>query len=239
VTGGTEPDRRAELLASLERLRARIGAACESVGRDPDELSLIAVTKGFPVSDIALLGELGQQDVGESRDQEARRKIAALPEVNALDLNLRWHFVGRLQQNKCRSVASYAATVHSVERSQLVAGLGAGARHAGRRLAVFIQVSLDADTRRGGALVDDVIMLADQVALAPELDLLGVMAIAPMDADPDTAFAGLQDVSWQVRARHPDATSISAGMSGDLEAAIRQGATHLRVGSALLGRRRP
>ena len=239
MTGGTEPDRRAELLASLQRLRARIGAACESVGRDPDELSLIAVTKGFPVSDIALLGELGQQDVGESRDQEARRKIAALPEVSALDLNLRWHFVGRLQQNKCRSVASYAATVHSVERSQLVAGLAAGARHAGRRLAVFIQVSLDADTRRGGALVDDVIMLADQVALAPELDLLGVMAIAPMDADPDTAFAGLQDVSWQVRARHPDATSISAGMSGDLEAAIRQGATHLRVGSALLGRRRP
>jgi len=239
VTGGTEPDRRAELLASLEQLRARIGTACESVGRDPAELRLIAVTKGFPVSDIVLLSEFGQHDVGENRDQEARRKIAALLAVSAPDLDVRWHFVGRLQQNKCRSVASYATMVHSVDRPQLVAGLAAGAHHAGRRLGVFVQVSLDSDTRRGGALVDDVIMLADQVALTPELDLLGVMAIAPMDADPDTAFAGLQDVSWQVQARHPDATSISAGMSGDLEAAIRQGATHLRVGSALLGRRSP
>ena len=110
---------------------------------------------------------------------------------------------------------------------------------AERRLQVFVQVSLDADMQRGGALADDVIMLADQVALAAELDLLGVMAIAPMDADPDIAFAHLHDVSSQVQARHPDATAISAGMSGDLEAAIRQGATHLRVGSALLGRRRP
>jgi pyridoxal phosphate enzyme (YggS family) len=213
--------------------------ACAAAGRDPREIKLVAVTKGFPVSDIALLAELGLVDFGESRDQEARRKVAALPTVTGSAPHLRWHFVGRLQQNKCRSVASYATAVHSVDRPQLVAGLGAAAGQAGRRLAVFIQVSLDADPGRGGALADDVIMLADQVALAAELDLLGVMAIAPMGDDPDTAFGRLQDVSWRVQARHPDATAISAGMSGDLEAAIRQGATHLRVGSALLGRRRP
>jgi pyridoxal phosphate enzyme (YggS family) len=239
VTAGDDPHRRDELRAGLERVHRRIAAACRSVDRDPAQLRLIVVTKGFPVSDVALLAGLGVSDFGESRDQEARRKVAELPGRTESAGRPRWHFVGRLQQNKCRSVATYADTVHSVDRAQLVAGLDSGAHRAGRRVGVFVQVSVDNDPGRGGATVDDAVMLADQVALTANLDLLGVMTVAPMDADPDAVFAELQDVSSQVHARHPDATAISAGMSADLEAAIRQGATHLRVGSALLGRRRP
>ncbi len=226
--------RREEVAANLAVVRDRIAAACAAAGREPAEVTLVAVTKTFPTEDVRMLAELGVLDVGENRDQEARAKAAALQ-----DLPLRWHFVGRLQTNKCRSVARYATVVHSVDRAGLVAALGRAAHDAGRRLTVLVQVALDDDPTRGGARPDDVPALADAVAADHRLVLGGVMAVAPLGADPGRAFARLAEVAAAVRADHPTATAVSAGMSGDLEAAVRNGATHVRIGTALLGGRRP
>lgn len=230
----TDEARRAELAANLADVRARIAAACVAAGRDPAEVTLVAVTKTWPARDVRLLAGLGVLDVGENRDQEAAPKAAACP-----GLGLRWHFVGRLQTNKARSVASYAYAVHSVDSARLVAALQRGGEWAGRRLGALVQVSLDGDTSRGGARPADVPALADLVGAAPLLDLRGVMAVAPLDADPAEAFEVLAQVAAAVRAGHPDARWVSAGMSGDLEAAVAAGATHVRVGTALLGRRPP
>ncbi len=239
VTGGAsagEPadPRAAQIAANLAAVRRRIGAACAAAGRDPAGVTLVAVTKTFPAADVRRLLGLGVADVGENRDQEARVKAAAVPEA-------RWHFVGRLQRNKCRSVASYAALVHSVDRTELVAALAAGARRAGRDAAldVLVQVSLDGDPSRGGALPADVSGLAAAVADAAGLRLAGVMAVAPEGAAPRPAFSRLAEVAAELVRDHPNATVVSAGMSGDLEDALQCGATHVRIGTALLGGRTP
>jgi hypothetical protein len=234
VSEGNRADARtAEIAANLAAVRSRIAAGCAAVGRDPAGVTLIAVTKTFPAEDVRRLLALGVSDIGENRDQEARAKAAAVPAA-------RWHFVGRLQRNKCRSVASYAVLVHSVDRPELVAALDAGARRAGRSpLDVLIQVSLDADPGRGGAVPADVPRLAGAVADAAGLRLAGVMAVAPLDADPLPALASLAEVAAGLRRDHPDATIVSAGMSADLEAALQCGATHVRIGTALLGGRTP
>ncbi|HEU5159720.1 MAG TPA: YggS family pyridoxal phosphate-dependent enzyme [Streptosporangiaceae bacterium] len=231
----TEQDqrRKSELAANLTSVRRRIETACAAAGRDATEITMIAVTKTFPVSDIRLLAELGMADIGENRDQEAAPKAAA-----CADLPLTWHFVGQLQTNKARSVAAYADVVHSVDRPRLVRALSAAALRAGRVVRCLVQVALDDDPARGGARIADVPGLAAQVAAADGLELGGVMAVAPLGADPAPAFAVLADVAAAVRAEHAAATIISAGMSGDLEPAIACGATHVRVGTALLGGRR-
>jgi hypothetical protein len=228
-------DRCAELAANLTAFRHRLAAACAACGRDPAEITLIAVTKTFPAADVRLLAELGVTDVGENRDQEAAAKHAELD-----DLPVRWHFVGALQRNKARSVARYADVVHSVDRPALVASLDAAAVKAGRRITALVQVSVDppGDVQgRSGAEPSAVPGLAAAIAAADGLELGGVMAVAPLGADPDPAFSALAEVAASVRAAHPDATIVSAGMSGDFESALRHGATHLRIGTALLGRR--
>ncbi|MFC4051495.1 YggS family pyridoxal phosphate-dependent enzyme [Actinomadura syzygii] len=232
----TPDERRAELADGLAALRARIGAACAAAGRDAAELTLIAVTKTFPASDVRLLAGLGVTEVGENRDQEARPKAA-----ECADLPLTWHFVGRLQTNKARAVAGYADVIHSVDRSRLVRALSDAAARDGRTLRCLVQVSLDpaeAAEGRGGAAPDAAPGLADEIAAADALELGGVMAVAPLGADPRPAFARLAEVAADIRRNHPDARIVSAGMSGDLEQAIACGATHLRVGTALLGGRR-
>ncbi|HET6817073.1 MAG TPA: YggS family pyridoxal phosphate-dependent enzyme [Mycobacteriales bacterium] len=228
--------RRDELAANLASTQARIAAACASAGRAAEDVVLVAVTKTWPASDVRLLAELGVRDVGENRDQEAREKHAS-----CADLALRWHFVGQLQRNKVSSVATYADVVHSVDRISLVGALGRAATSHGRSLVALVQVSLDPtpDAGRGGAAPGDVLALAEAISSTPGLELGGVMAVAPLDADADLAFARLADVAAGLRRVHPAATTISAGMTGDLEAAIRHGATHVRVGTALLGRRTP
>jgi len=227
-----------ELRANLKAVQARIAAACEAVGRPGDDVTLIAVTKTFPASDVRLLVELGVTDIGENRDQEAARKAA---ECGDLDPRPRWHFVGQLQVNKARSVVRYADVVHSVDRLRLCEVLGARARAAGRVITCLVQVDLDPepDPDRGGAAAGDVPLLADAVAAEGGLTLGGVMAVAPLGAPPRPAFRRLAEVAGSVRAAHPHATIISAGMTGDLEEAIAEGATHVRVGTALLGARRP
>jgi pyridoxal phosphate enzyme (YggS family) len=221
-----------QIAASLAAVRGRIAAAAAAAGRDPGELTLVAVTKTFPVSDARRLVDLGVTELGEARDQEARVKARELP-------GPRWHFIGRLQRNKAASVAAYAAVVHTVDRPELVSALARGAERADRELDVLVQVSLDGDPDRGGALPGEVGALADAVAATGRLHVRGVMAIAPLGADPDAAFAELARVADRLRAAYPEATVRSAGMSGDLEAAVRHGATHLRIGTALLGGRPP
>lgn len=257
-TSSSEPDpsaeRRSELEKNLAEVRSRIAVACAAAGRDPGEITLIAITKTRPPADVLLLHELGLTDFGENKDQEAAPKAAAcaaaLADADAgagasagaaRSRPLRWHFVGQLQTNKASSVAGYADVVHSVDRVRLVRALGAAARKAGRELTCLVQVDLDtpADPARGGVPPGQVLEIAEAIEAEQNLILGGVMAIAPLGADPARAFAPLRPCSLAVRAVNPAAAIISAGMSGDLEAAIGNGATHVRIGTALLGARRP
>jgi pyridoxal phosphate enzyme (YggS family) len=221
-----------EIAQGLSRVRQRMGAAAAAAGRDPSGLTLVVVTKTYPPSDVALLASLGVRDVGENRDQEAAPKHEA-----SIGLGLRWHFVGRLQSNKARSVAGYCDLVHSVDRLSLVRALDVAASRRGRVLDCLLQVSLDGDPHRGGVRVPELPALAAAAAESDHLRLRGVMAVAPLDADPLRAFAVLPELLQTVRRHSPQAAVISAGMSGDLEAAVTCGATHLRVGSAILGPR--
>jgi PLP dependent protein len=225
-------DREAELAANLESVRKRIAAACDDAGRDQDEVTLIAVTKTFPASDVRLLAGLGIANVGENRDAEAAPKAAACS-----DLDLTWHFIGQLQTNKARSVVGYASFVHSVDRDRLVRALGAAATAAGRVITALVEVSFDEDPGRGGVVPDGVAAVARAIDDEPGLRLGGVMTVAPLGKPPEPAFAALRESARVVREIRGDATVISAGMSGDLEAAIAAGATHVRVGTALLGNR--
>jgi pyridoxal phosphate enzyme (YggS family) len=230
----TDSPRREELAARLTDVRHRIAKACEAAGRDIGDVTLIAVTKTRPASDVRLLSELGLRDFGENRDAEAAPKAAQCSEEN-----LTWHFIGQLQTNKCASVVRYASVVHSVDRLRLIRALGRAARRADRVINSLIEVSLDGDPARGGAPAEQVPALAEALAAEPGLVLGGVMAIAPLGLAPAEAFARLLDSASAVRAVRPSATVISAGMSGDLEAAVEAGATHLRIGTALLGDRGP
>jgi pyridoxal phosphate enzyme (YggS family) len=203
-------------------------------GRDLSEVTLIAVTKTYPGEDVRLLSELGVHDFGENRDQEGRVKAA-----QSVGLDIAWHFIGQLQTRKASSVARYADYVHSVDRARLVSHLGTAARAAGREVTCLVQVSIDGDPERGGAPAGGVAAVAEAIEAEPSLVLGGVMAIAPMGMDPAAAFAALSDIAGTVRAIRPAARIISAGMSSDLEDAVAAGATHLRIGTALLGDRKP
>ena len=230
--------RRAELAAGLARVEARITAACRAAGRDRGEITLVAVTKTFPASDVLHLAALGVRDVGENRADEADDKEYECRSAGATDLT--WHFVGQLQTNKAGLVAQRMDVVHSVDRERLVGALQRAAERAGRNLRCLVQVDLALDDPgRGGAAPAEVPAVADAVAATELLELAGVMAVAPLGGEPDAAFARLAEVAEALRRAHPSATVVSAGMSGDLEAAVNHGATHLRVGTALLGSRPP
>jgi pyridoxal phosphate enzyme (YggS family) len=231
-------DRRAELSRNLASVRRRVDDAAAQAGRTPDEVTLVVVTKTYPASDVALLAQLGVTDVGENRHPEAARKREDAGEGAA---GLRWHFVGGLQTNKAGAVTRYADVVHSVDRPRLVDALAKGAVQAGREVEVLVQVNLegrdDDPVGRAGADPGEVLALAGRIDSSDGLLLGGVMAVAPLGADPDPAFARLAEISASVAASYPGATTISAGMSGDLEAAVRHGATHVRIGRSVLGER--
>ncbi|ABL82560.1 MULTISPECIES: YggS family pyridoxal phosphate-dependent enzyme [unclassified Nocardioides] len=227
-------ERRDQLAANLETVRDRIAAACADAGRDPADVRLVVVTKFFPASDVRLLAELGVTDVGENRHQEAESKAA-----ECADLGLRWHFIGGLQSNKAAAVAEYADVVESVDRLKLVGPLGRGAQRRDVPVEVLLQVSLDPPGAEGrsGADPADLPALAGAVEQAAGLRLRGLMAVAPLGEDPAAAFARLADLRRDFLLERPDATWLSAGMSADLEDAVRVGATHVRIGSAVLGSR--
>jgi PLP dependent protein len=213
-------------------------------------VTLVAVTKTYPADDVVALARLGVRDIGENRDQDAAPKAA---EVAASGERVTWHFVGHLQRNKCRSVVTYADVVHSVDSVRLAEALARAAAEHERAnpLGALVQVSIDGDPERGGALyaagrhspregaADEVDRVAEVIAGAADLRLLGVMAIAPLDWAPGEAFARLREVSERLRVTYPEAAWISAGMSDDLEPAVAHGSTHVRIGSALLGKRAP
>lgn len=235
LSDATTPARIRELAVGLAAVRSRIEAACRTVSRDTSEVTLVVVTKTWPAADVAALHGLGARDIAENRAQEL---VAKARELRALGVT--WHFVGQLQTNKAAAVAGSVDVVHSLDRPKLVTTLGRAAHDAGRVVRGLVQVRLDdpsAGSGRGGADDGDVVALSDLVAATEGLVLAGVMGVAPMGTDPGPAFARLQQAADAVRRAHPQADWLSAGMSGDLEAAVAHGATHVRVGSAILGSR--
>ncbi|MDX3642700.1 YggS family pyridoxal phosphate-dependent enzyme [Streptomyces sp. MB09-02B] len=231
-------DRRAQLAGNLAKVEERIAAACVAAGRKRDEVTLIVVTKTYPASDVRILSELGVRHVAENKDQDAAPKAA-----ECSDLSLVWHFVGQLQTNKVRSVVRYADLVQSVDRSRLVTTLSKEAVRAGREVGCLIQVALDADEsgrgERGGVGPGGIEELADLLAESPGVRVDGLMTVAPLTGEyagrQRAAFERLMDLSTDLRRAHPAANMVSAGMSADLEDAVAAGATHVRVGTAVLG----
>ncbi|WP_109000194.1 YggS family pyridoxal phosphate-dependent enzyme [Streptomyces rishiriensis] len=227
-----------ELAANLATVRERIAAACSAAGRPREDVTLIVVTKTYPASDVRILSELGVRHVAENKDQDAAPKAA-----ECSDLPLSWHFVGQLQTNKVRSVVGYADVVQSVDRARLVTALSKEALRAGREVGCLIQVALDAGSsergERGGVAPGGVRELADLIAGSPGLRIDGLMTVAPLTGEyagrQRAAFGRLMDLSTDLRRAHPAANMVSAGMSADLEEAVAAGATHVRVGTAVLG----
>ncbi|MBO4253639.1 YggS family pyridoxal phosphate-dependent enzyme [Streptomyces griseorubiginosus] len=231
-------DRKDELAENLAKVERRIADACAAAGRAREEVTLIVVTKTYPADDVRILAELGVRHVAENRDQDAAPKAA-----ECADLPLTWHFVGQLQTNKVRSVVGYADMVQSVDRARLVTALSKEAVRQGREVGCLIQVALDADVsgrgERGGVGPEGIEELGDLVARSPGLRLDGLMTVAPLTGPyagrERAAFERLMDLSTDLRRAHPAANMVSAGMSADLEQAVAAGATHVRVGTAVLG----
>lgn len=216
------------LAERLERVRAEIADAAGAAGRDRSEVSTIVVTKFHPASLVRSLADLGVTEVGENRQQDAGPKAAELT-----DLDLTWHFIGQLQTNKVRPVLEYARVIHSVDRASLVRALGA----TGQDVDVFIQLNLTDDPTRGGVAPAGIEELADEVLATSNLTLRGLMAVAPLAEPPRAAFARVREASERLRRQAPAADALSMGMSGDFREAILEGATHLRIGTAITGKR--
>jgi pyridoxal phosphate enzyme (YggS family) len=247
IKGSPRLDRELELSDALTALRGRLGAAAEAAGRKVDEIQLLPITKFFPATDVAILSRLGCTAFGESRDQEAAAKVDEVARLlDGPDDRRQWHMVGKIQRNKARSMAHWAHTAHSVSSTRVVDALGravAGALGDGHRtqsLRIYVQISLDGDLSRGGIDISDsgaVDEVCAQVEAADSLELVGLMGIPPLNWDADRAFELLQSEHHRVRRLHPDAVGLSAGMSSDLESAVKHGSTCVRVGTALLGQR--
>jgi len=220
-------DRKAEISRNLQEVKERINGAAKSVNRDPNEIQLIVVTKTFPISDIEILRDLGESNFGENRDQEAGPKAQTIPAI--------WHFQGQIQSNKIKSICEWADVIHSISSEKEIVKFAQSAR----KHQVFLQVSLDGQVGRGGASPADLAQLADLVNESNNLDLMGLMAVAPLGVEPDKAFTDLAQINQGFAGQFPNSKFLSAGMSGDFEAAIKNGATHIRVGSSILGSRSP
>ena len=219
--------RKDEIAQNLQEVKERIKSAANSVNRDPAEVQLIVVTKTFPISDIEILRDLGELNFGENRDQEAGPKAQAIPAT--------WHFQGQIQSNKIKSICEWADVIHSISSEKEILKFAQSAR----KHQVFLQVSLDGQLGRGGASPADLAQLADLVNESNNLDLMGLMAVAPLGVEPDKAFTDLAQINQGFAGQFPNSKFLSAGMSGDFEAAIKNGATHIRVGSSILGSRSP
>jgi len=223
-----------DIQSNLEKINTRIAEACSRSKRNISEITLIAVTKTYPASDVDLLKQLGIENVGENKDQEASGKISQVKE------KFSWHFIGQLQSNKAKSVVTYADLIHSVDRLSLAKELQKSASAIAKKQKVLIQVDLDQsgpDASRGGVWPADLAGLAQFISQSENLELAGLMSVAPLGENPSEAFERLAQKRSDFLKNYPNALILSAGMSEDLEAAIEHGATHLRIGSALLGER--
>jgi hypothetical protein len=221
-----------EISANLEKVKEQIKLAAASANRLSDDITLVAVTKTFPVSDIEILYSLGIRDFGENRDQEASAKVELLPK------DVRWHFQGQIQSNKLKSITSWASFIHSVDQlryAQMISDYSAG-----NEKPIFMQVSLDKPPQsRSGVNPSELLELAGAISELPGIRLQGLMAVAPVNSPAEQAFAELEDIRSDFLSTFPDAKSLSIGMSGDYQIAIKYGATHIRIGSSILGIRSP
>ena len=223
-------NRTSEITANLNDVKAKIASAALKAGRDADEITLIVVTKTFPVSDLEILYSLGVREFGENRDQEAVEKVAKLPS------NINWNFQGGIQSNKLKSISTWAGCIHSVDKLKYAQIISE--QNTGKPKEIFIQVSLDQPPEsRGGVDPKKLIDLASEVTKLPGISLKGLMAVAPLDLPEEQAFLKLKEIQADFVAVFKDAKYLSAGMSGDYEMAISYGATHLRIGSSILGNR--
>ena len=224
--------RKDQILSNLESVKEKISAAAQAAGKSPSEITLIAVTKTFPVSDLEILYELGVRNFGENRDQEAAPKVSALP------ADITWHFQGGIQSNKLKSISNWASVIHSVDKfkyAQMISQFSVD-----KTKEIFIQVSLDTlPQSREGVDPADLMQLAEQIMSLPNLEVKGLMAVAPLDQPTEQAFVRLQQIQQKFIQLYPAASSLSSGMSGDYELAISLGATHVRIGSSILGNRSP
>jgi PLP dependent protein len=217
--------RQIEVAQNLAALKSRITRAALSCGRNPEEITLIAVTKTFPLSDIQILYDLGERNFGENRDQEGSAKAPELAD------DCIWHFQGQIQSNKLKSIASWADVIHSIDDFSHAQKLSALVE----KKDIFLQVSLGDGLNRGGIDPESLPGLIDQILALENLKIRGLMSVAPLEIDPDIAFSALAKVRDEVAQIHPEIREISAGMSHDFESAIKSGATHIRVGSQILG----
>lgn len=220
-------NRRVEISENLSEVKARILQAAKTANRDPAEIQLIVVTKTFPASDIEILRELGEINFGENRDQEAAPKAAEIAAT--------WHFQGQIQSNKIKSISQWADVIHSISTAKEILKFA----QSPRKHQVFLQVSLDGEPGRGGAMPNELAELAELVNLSNNLELMGLMAVGPLGVEPEKAFSKLAEINQGFQSHFPNAKYLSAGMSGDFESAIAHGATHIRVGSSILGSRSP
>lgn len=252
VDDPSQGERQSELTRALASVRSRLAAAAEAAGRNVAEIELLPITKFFPATDVAILARLGCRAVGESREQEASAKVAevarlltASPDGGSRDIQ--WHMVGQIQRKKARALARWAHTAHSIDSEQLVTALdravaaALGEHRRSTPLRVYVQVSLDGDVSRGGVDIAQpgaLDRICEQVERAESLELVGLMGVPPLDWEPEQAFDRLQSEHCRVRRAFPNAAGLSAGMSNDLEIAVKHGSTCVRVGTALLGQRR-
>ena len=223
-------NRKVEIAANLQEVRDRISRAADLADRDPAEIELIVVTKTFPITDIEILSELGEHHFGENRDQEAAPKALAISGTSTT-----WHFQGQIQSNKIKSISQWADVIHSISTAKEILKFA----QSPRTHQVFLQVSLDGELERGGANPNELADLAELVNESNNLELMGLMAVGPLGVDPEIAFADLAQINQGFVSDFPNAKYLSAGMSGDFESAILHGATHIRVGSSILGSRSP
>ncbi|AYE96406.1 YggS family pyridoxal phosphate-dependent enzyme [Mycobacterium paragordonae] len=251
-TAAAQGERQSELTRALASVRSRLAAAAEAAGRNVGEIELLPITKFFPASDVAILARLGVRAVGESREQEASAKVKEVARLlgaarGGEARDMQWHMVGQIQRKKAKALARWAHTAHSIDSGQLVTALEravTGALAEQRRsapLRVYVQVSLDGDVSRGGVDIGEsgaLDRVCEQVEGAEGLELVGLMGVPPLDWDPEQAFELLQSEHCRVRQAFPNAAGLSAGMSGDLEIAVKHGSTCVRVGTALMGERR-
>ena len=220
-------DREAELSRSLADVQGRILEATSRASRKSEEVTLIAVTKTYPASDVEILHQLGVRDFGENRNAEGLEKSSLVP--------AHWHFQGQIQSNKIAAISSWAQTVHSLDDLSHVAKFDrAVGEIPEKRLNIFIQISLDGDTSRAGVRGDDLFSLGQAISSTKKLDLVGLMVVPPVQAESEQAFSEVAEMAERFRIDFPMAQSLSAGMSGDYEVAIAHGATHIRVGSQIL-----
>ncbi|MDQ1528389.1 MAG: dependent protein [Actinomycetota bacterium] len=222
------PPGEAPLAERLEGVRTAVADAAAVAGRSPGEITTVVVTKFHPASLVRELADLGVRDIGENRHQDAAPKAAELT-----DLDLTWHFIGQLQSNKVRAVLDYASVIQSIDRASIVAAIAT----TGKSVDAFIQLNLTADPRRGGVVAADLDALVEDVLAVPSIRLRGLMAVAPLDEEPRRAFEMVRKASDRMLAQAPLASALSMGMSGDFREAILEGATHLRIGTAITGKR--